>query len=368
MPTICLALIARNESRCLARCLRSAAPHVDEMLVVDTGSTDDTRAIAAACGARVADFAWVDDFSAARNFALAQTDAAWRLVLDADEWIESGGDALRQAVAASDGGLFVGELSIRSAFDDGAAVRFAPSWIARFLPRGVRFEGRIHEQAAHALPVRRLPVVVGHDGYRRDQQQIKGDRNERLLRTRLREQPDDAYAHFQLGKDLQVHDRFGEAAEQFARARALLGWPPGEAAAALQLQARCGWLHDLAVREIYCMKRQRAFADALVLAQAQAPWWQRSPDFQFAFGDLLLDFALAQPQRAGQLLPLMEASWLRCLQLGEAPHLEGAVEGRGSFLAAHNLAVYYELTGNAAQAERFRALARRGEPAAPGLA
>ena len=351
---ICLTIIARNEARCLARCLRSAAPFVDEMLVVDTGSTDDTRAIAAACGARVAEFAWVDDFSAARNHALALTEADWRLVLDADEWIEGGGACLREAAAAGGGaGPFVGEVDIRSAFDDGASVRIAPSWIARFLPRGVRFEGRIHEQAVHQLPVRRLPLHVGHDGYRLAQQSLKGDRNERLLRRQLAATPGNAYLHFQLGKDLQVHDRHAEACTQFRQARECLPWPPPAGSPATPP----GWLHDLVVREVYCLKRSGARAEAVLYAQEQAPWWRHSPDFHFAVGDVLLDLALAEPQRAPQLLPLIEANWMRCLELGETPDLEGAVVGRGSFLAAHNLAVFHDAMGNAGQAARFRSLA-----------
>jgi len=373
---ICLTMIARNESRCLARCLNSAAPFVDEMLVVDTGSTDDTREIAIACGARVADFPWRDDFSAARNYALAQTQADWRLVLDADEWIESGGSCLREAAAAA-GEAFVGKVNIRSSFDDGDAVRHAPSWIARFLPRGTGFEGRIHEQVAHRLAVRRLPIAIGHDGYRRAQQDGKGDRNERLLRMQLRESPENAYLHYQLGKDLEIHDRFEDACAAYQSARKLLRWPPGMPAEATALQARHTWLHDLVVRHIYCLKRSRQFEAALLLSQAENTWWRHSPDFHFALGDLLLDFALAEPKRAEQLLPLMEASWMRCLELGEVPHLEGAVEGRGSFLAAHNLAVLHEFLGKRSQAAHFRGLAERtqseivsGNPeqAAPSIA
>ena len=363
---ICLTVIARNEARCLARCLQSAAPYVDEMLVVDTGSTDDTRAIALACGARVADFAWVDDFSAARNHALALTDADWRLVLDADEWIESGGGCLREAVApasgaAAESALFVGEIDVRSAFDDGAAVRIAPSWITRFLPRGVLFEGRIHEQPVHCLPARRLPLHIGHDGYRREQQARKGDRNEALLLRQLQSDPANAYLRYQLGKDLQVHDRHAEACTQFRLARQGAAWPPATASEGAALRGRCGWLHDLVVRELYCMKRTRDFDAAMQFAQEQSPWWQHSPDFHFALGDLLLDVALANPARSGALLPLMEASWMRCLELGEAPLLEGAVEGRGSFLAAHNLAVLHDLSGNPDKAAHFRGLSTRAK-------
>ncbi|MGS0758232.1 glycosyltransferase, partial [Roseateles sp. GG27B] len=87
--TICLVVIARDEAPHITRLLRSVQPWVDHMLVLDTGSLDDTPALAAACGARVERFRWCDDFAAARNAALAIADADWHLVLDADEWLIS---------------------------------------------------------------------------------------------------------------------------------------------------------------------------------------------------------------------------------------------------------------------------------------
>jgi len=87
-------MIARDEAAVIARALESARPHVDAMLVLDTGSVAGTREIAAAAGARVEAFAWCDDFAAARNAALAHSDGDWNLILDADEWIEDGAEAL----------------------------------------------------------------------------------------------------------------------------------------------------------------------------------------------------------------------------------------------------------------------------------
>jgi len=82
--------------------------------------------------------------------------------------------------------------------------------------------------------------------------------------------------------------------------------------------------------------------------------WSHSPDFFFALGDLLLDWATEEPARAGELLPMIESAWLRCLEIGERPDLEGSVAGRGSSLAARNLAVLYEGTGRAIEALRYR--------------
>ena len=82
--------------------------------------------------------------------------------------------------------------------------------------------------------------------------------------------------------------------------------------------------------------------------------WEGSPDYWFVVGDLLLDWACEQPERSATLLPMIEGSWQRCLEIGERPDLEGAVQGRGSHLAATNLAVFYEGTGQPGEARRYR--------------
>ena len=84
------------------------------------------------------------------------------------------------------------------------------------------------------------------------------------------------------------------------------------------------------------------------------PHWQHSPDFFFALGDLLLDWATEEPARAGELLPMIESAWLRCLEIGERPDLEGSVTGRGSTLAARNLVVLYEGTGQVLKAMKLK--------------
>jgi len=336
---IALVLIARDEARAIERCLTSVRPWVDEMIVLDTGSVDDTPAIAARCGARVTHFAWIDDFAAARNAALDLTDADWCLVLDADEWIEDGGESLAAVRDAEP--EFVGQLNVVSLIEDGRGrVDRAPSWLSRLLPRGVRYEGRVHEQPATALPRRRLALTIGHDGYQPAQMAGKRGRNRHLLQVALAARPDDPYLLYQLGKDHEVHAEFDAAAIHYARAE------DGPADAA--------WRHDWIVRRLYTLKRLARFAEALVLAETAMPCWSGSPDFFFTLGDLLLGWAAAEPAHAAELLPMIESSWLRALEIGERPQLQDSVAGRGSFLAAHNLAVLHDGLGDAEQARYWR--------------
>lgn len=342
---VALVLIARNEERCIARCLDSARPVVDEMLVLDTGSTDATREIAAGCGARVISAPWPDDFSAARNLALAQVDAPWRLVLDADEWIAAGAECLAGIRTRAPG--VVGLVRVDSEMNDERGERqHAPSWIPRLLPAGVRYAGRIHEQPVSTLPRERLALVLGHDGYLASVSAAKAGRNERLLRLALAERPDDAYLHYQLGKDLEVRARHAEALPHYLEAQRR-----GDAAAA--------WRHDLVVRLVFTLKKLKRFAEAVELASLELERWGESPDFFFTLGDLLLDWALAEPQRAAELLPQIEASWQRAVAIGERPDLPDSVRGRGSFLAAHNLAAFHASLGQTAQAAQWRERAAR---------
>lgn len=357
MPCVALAMIVRDEARCLARCLASVRPFVDRMVVLDTGSVDATPAIARAAGAEVHTFDWVDDFSAARNRALALADADWCVVLDADEWLAEGGEALAALRHTPPG--FVGQVRVDSEFDAdrdagrsadpdatlAVDVAVAPSWLARVLPRGVHFAGRIHEHAEPGLPRRRLDVRFGHDGYRAALRPAKRGRNERLLRLALAERPNDAYLQYQLAKDLELNDCYAQAVVLFEAAHA-------------QSDAAVAWRHDLLLRFVHALKRTRQWERAVALAEAEMPHWPHSPDFYFALGDLLLDWAAQQPARADELLPMIEASWLQCLSIGENDGLEGAVQGRGSFLAAHNLAAFHASLGHASQAAHFERMAR----------
>lgn len=351
-PDIALVVIARDEARCIARCLQSAAPHVRRLLVLDTGSTDATVDIARRCGARVEHLAWTGDFSAARNAALALADADWHLVLDADEWLEAGAHALRGAAL---GEPFLGLVTVRSDIAVGTHQEHSRTWLPRLLPRGVRYEGRIHEQPVSCLPRRRLPLVLGHDGYAAEQLAQKAGRNREILLREIQDHPGDAYVRYQLGKDMEIHREFEPACEAYFRA--LEGAP-----------AQAAWRKDAAVRLMYCLAQSRQFERAIVLSGDLMDDCQHFPDYFFALGNLFLDMAVAQPGQAHeQWLPMAESAWLRCLELGERPDLDG-VQGRGSFLAAHNLAVLYGGLQNPQRQRHYENLARqlRKNAAVPG--
>jgi glycosyltransferase involved in cell wall biosynthesis len=340
MAKLALVMIARDEARCIERCLDSVRAHVDEMLVLDTGSSDGTPEIARRAGARVASFAWCDDFAAARNAALALADADWSLVLDADEWLVSGAVALRALRAGAS--VTVGVVRVDNLYGaDAAKASRSVSWISRVLPRGARYEGRIHEQPEAHWPRRRLDITVCHDGYLDTPMRRKQGRNERLLQLALAERPDDAYLSYQLGKDLELQGRYGDAAQHYARADALAGVAEP-------------WRHDLLLRQLFTLKKLARHDAAVRLAQSQQVRFGDSPDYCFALGDLLLDWAAHEPTHGPELVPLIEAAWQHAVAIGERPDLPDSVHGRGSYLPAHNLAVLYEGLNRADEARHWR--------------
>ncbi|MET2465195.1 glycosyltransferase family 2 protein [Ralstonia sp. SM1864_UCD524_TZ4] len=351
-PDLALVVIARNEAACIERCLRSARPHVDRMIVLDTGSTDATVAIAEACGAQVHHFTWGDDFSAARNAALQFADADWHLVMDADEWLERGAGELREACTF---GPLLGVVCIQSLDDAGGATQRTNTWIPRLLPRGVRYQGRVHEQPVASLRRVRLPLVFGHDGYVSAKLEKKRGRNAALLHAELADHPDDPYVLYQLGKETEINGKDpAQAADLYAQATA--GAP-----------ANAPYRHDACIRLLLCLRQSGRLDEAITRAGEWMDTWAVSPDYFFVLGHLMFDAALRHPAQAAEhWLPMAEHAFLRCLAIGDQPKLDDSVFGRGSFAAAENLAVVYRALNQPLKADEYQALSQRlrADPAA----
>jgi len=334
---LALVVIARNEAASIARCLLSAKPFVDRMVVLDTGSTDDTAAIAESCGALVSHMAWTNDFSAARNTALQAANADWNLILDADEWLESGGEHLRTLGGANPSlGVVCVKNDTESDSDATESASQLIAWIPRVLPRGVHYTGRIHEQPVSSLPAARVPIVVRHDGYTAAKMQKKGERNTQLLRDELAHRPDDPYVLYQLGKETELHhEDYAKAVDYYARAFSLA-------------QQDAPYRRNLVLRYVYSLGKADQMDEALAQADAGIRAWPDFPDLCFALGLVLLDAAAKHPDEAGaRWLPLAEQVFNRCLEIGDQPEMDGSVIGRGSFLAAQQLAIVYQMQSHA---------------------
>ena len=129
-----LVMIVKNEERSLRRCLRSVNGLVDEMIVVDTGSTDRTVEIAEKMGAKVFSFTWINDFSAARNYGLGRSDGDWNLILDGDEYLREADREKLETELSSRQGLWLGCITRYDAFQDEEGLSVSTALLPRLLP------------------------------------------------------------------------------------------------------------------------------------------------------------------------------------------------------------------------------------------
>lgn len=211
-PRISLCMIARNEERFLPECLARAREAVDEIVLVDTGSTDRTVAIAESFGAKVLHSPWDDDFSAPRNVALRAATGDWILVLDADEFLQAGA-APRIRELATSSTVSGYHLHFVNVYGHGKTVGVMMVRLFRNLP-GIGYENVIHEQVSPSLQRLGTPlglvlasadVEVDHHGYT-DQvmnERGKNERNERLFLKQLAQKPDDIYGLYKYGDFLR---------------------------------------------------------------------------------------------------------------------------------------------------------------------
>ncbi|WP_162551113.1 glycosyltransferase family 2 protein [Paenibacillus tepidiphilus] len=217
-PLISLCMIVKNEAESLAGCLNSVRGVADEIIVVDTGSTDATPQIARDYGARVIHFPWNGDFAAARNKGLQRARGTWILVLDADEELEpdSREEVLVCAQHREYEAFFLRVHNHRGLARTSPAITVNPI-LRMFRNRPeYRFTGIIHEQIASVIVEARpeaamhlTSAVIHHYGYadgvvaRKD----KINRNLRLLQEQLAQEPDDAFHHYNIAVEYM---RLGE--------------------------------------------------------------------------------------------------------------------------------------------------------------
>jgi len=303
-----LCMIVRNEEKRLARCLASALPWVGEAIVVDTGSTDGTVALAEAAGARVLHFAWRDDFALARNHALAEATRDWVLVLDADEVLHvDDAAAWARALAADPAAAHTPaayspapaayspapaaySIDCHDRIDDGG-VAVGP--VLRLFRRAVPdmvYRGEIHEQIV-AVAERRCEAAHAHfihfehDGHTGAvvAEHRTLERNLRLARLMVESRPADPFSWFCLGQAIQAADpQSSEVISAFERALEkieLLGHEHRDES----------YLAALWINLVRALVRAGRSREALDVSRRALCDFAGSPDLHFLRGKLLLD-------------------------------------------------------------------------------
>jgi tetratricopeptide (TPR) repeat protein len=382
-PTVELSMIVRNEARTLDRCLASAAPLVDRIVVGDTGSTDDTLSIARLYHAETFSLDWNDHFALARNRLLQHARCDWVLVLDADEMLDRDAAATLPSLLA-DTRVHAytlqrwdylreapGDLSLLQAQANPGLLPEARTWPAfvrsfhtRLFRRhaGIFFEHCVHEHVngrVDALELTRLSVIGGpvihHFGYVEEPEAADGkglaarekiEHYYRLGLARLTASPDDFDAHFQLGiAELQHLNEPEKALSRFRRAAGLQ-----------PLDGRAPLYGGLSLLRLNRLSEAR---QALLLAQTLG---EKSSLLSGALGDIYL--------RTGQYARAL-AAYEQAHALGSTTALLAAKLGTAEVHlghAARGLARIREAIAREPDAPALRALLALSERAAQSAA
>lgn len=341
-PSLGLAMIMKNEAVNLARSLAPIAHLLDDMVVVDTGSTDQSRDLALGLGARVLDFKWIDDFSAARNFGLAAAATDFIFWLDADNSISPEGLAEFRSRLYRGAEMILWATEVVTPQGD----RIWQKRVFPNRPEVVHFEGRVHEQLVHPAHWASVgtSVEICHWGYAEPlSARHKGERNLELLINSPETKAGEFYWLYQTGRTLANLRRHEEAANWLTRA----------AKARTDNQALLGHTLILLSQSLTRLGRhQEAEAAARQLVESKNGY---GPGY-YNLGRLLYD--AGQLEEAGQLL---EAA----LILGTGDQIWGADESSCNYKAAFLLGRIWAAVGRKGPARQAFILARDLDPKNP---
>ncbi len=330
--TISLAMIVRDEEANLMDCLNSVRGEVDEIVIVDTGSIDQTQKIAGKFTDKCYSYEWNGDFSAARNFAISKCTGQWILCLDADEKLDSQNGSIRQLITGTpDAEVFCLPLLTCAATE---YERFSVVRLFRNTAE-YRFVGKIHEQIlitkANVVGIADAPVIW-HKFMTHKKRNKKRYRNLRLLQQALQSDSDNYYLKYYMGVEWLGIGRYEKALACFQEAVAHIGLD--------RLMFR-----GPAVRYLVdCLKFLGRQDEAFKVCQTEC---ELNPDYTDIFFD-----AGAILEEQGEFKKAIDY-FHKAIQLGSPPLMFYHSKGTESFLAFYHLGFCYEKIGCYELAENY---------------
>lgn len=319
--TVSLCMIVKNEEQVLNRCLDSVKDLVDEIIIVDTGSTDNTLKIARNYTEKIYFFEWIDDFSAARNESLKYATSDYILVLDADEYLEVKGDLQKELKTNYDYYL----LKIRNEISLGrnftfTAIRLFKNDIS------LKYENRLHEHlnilnGARDYTMGESEFSINHDGYTDDKmlEKDKQKRNLPLMELEVEENPT-AYNLYNMGKTYFGMQKYDRAVDFFKRA-----YP---------LSRDRLFLPELLTKLAYALAENNNKEDSLSILTDAVVLFPKETEMRFILGMIYHKF---------QYYREAESCFIKCIELGDQGSL--VTEGSGGYMAHMRLSELYAEIG-----------------------
>lgn len=336
MQTISLCMIVKNEEGMLTRCLKSVQDIVNEIIIVDTGSTDGTKQIARNFGARIFTYKWNDSFADARNFALSKAKMDWILIMDADDELVP--EDREKLLQIANGGYKPNAYYMKTLCyfgdppnEDNTVINVNIRLVRNH--RGYKFIGNIHE---HVIPPKKYEGYDGpsvtwdvrfrHYGYLPKAIALhdKRSRNIALIKRELKKKPDDCMMLFYLGNEYFAMSSFKDALRYFSQSY-----------------------------KVWDKRSSLGSKIILKIAMCYDFLADRSNEFKYIklglkFYPTLADFEFL---RAGTYLKLNRKlpalySLKKCVKMGDPPPIWGNLVGVGTFRPHIMLAQLYKELGD----------------------
>ncbi|GAB6927540.1 hypothetical protein JCM10914A_15230 [Paenibacillus sp. JCM 10914] len=326
-------LIVKDEEMYIEQCIQSLKPVVNEIIVVDTGSTDQTLAKLEQNSINVFHYEWNNSFSEARNYAISLASEPTILVIDADETLDpSTVPSLNEYLSHSRN--LPASVNIVSKLD---RYRNVNSRITRLFPNSedYRYHGMIHEQLYYKgnsiNEVKTTNVVLHHFGY--DEAEVKKkqkiNRNLELLEKQLKSEPESTYLRYQIGQTYYVGGHYHQAIENFDEVLQLIS----------SQDTIPSFLPTVFLSYGYCLHNTSQYP---ILDRLLNDAFEFFPDYT----DLYFLYGVSLIQR-GNLkdIEVIKETFEHCIAMGEVTNpIYESVEGVGSYRSYYNLGVYYEAT------------------------
>jgi len=330
-PSISLCMIVKNEERCLERCLKSVQHIVSEIIIVDTGSTDRTIDIAKQFTDKIHHFEWINDFAAARNFALDQASGEYILQLDADEYLSEGVEYLQEELDKS-----YYFLRIRNEIGQGRAQTHLFVRLFRNQP-SMRYEGKLHEQInlnlnSH-LPYGFMNCVIHHDGYMDEVviEKNKSKRNMDIIKAAIKSSPT-SFNYYNLGLQYVHVKNYKQAVESFKKSYSLAN--------------NQTFTPRLLILLFNSLLELEQYKQALDVAADSTLLYPGSPNMWYGLGNVYQKMGFVEDAKI---------CFERCLEIGEEAGVKeyNHEEGSGSFLANAKLCEIFLEQGDREKAQAY---------------
>lgn len=320
MISVCI--IMKNEEKNIEECLKRIKPYGFEIVVVDTGSTDKSKEIAYKYTDKVYDFKWIDDFSAARNFAAEKAENDIIFALDCDEFAESIDVKEIERTITKNKDSILCPLRINLLERNGENIKEYER-ISRIYSKSVyHYEGRIHEQTVRIDGKRAKHIDISatftHVGYMGSEEERfkKAQRNADLLKRVLEEKGDDPYIYYQLGKAYFMQKKYKNAIESF------------EKCLFLEDNLRYEYMEDNIQSYCHCLLNNEEYKKAMEVCEKYERLYKNSADFQFICG-----LAYMNNSRFSDAV-------IKFLTATECKNVK--IEGSNSYNAFYNIGVIFE--------------------------